>query len=90
VPARWLEFVAGLPEGDSFRKVVERRLDEVRFTDLPEQMQIRGRGRLSDAERDFQDSVGTVMDDALTGLVHAGSGGHNGMNGNGTINGSPT
>ncbi len=84
VPSAWLGFARQLPEGDPFRKMVEAKLapvTEARFTDLPEAMQLKGRGRVTDAERDFEATVGAEIDTALAGLVVGGSG-HNGMNGN--------
>ena len=73
VPSRWIEFANDLPSGDPMRMVIEAR-----FRDLPEVLQLRGRGRMTDVERRFREDVGVVIDEALAGLVASTNGNGNG------------
>lgn len=44
-------------------------MQQARFQDLPEQVQLAQRGRMSDVERLYREEVGQIVDEALVGLV---------------------
>lgn len=61
----------------SIRQFNDSWLDEARFRDLPEVLQMQQRGRLSELEKLFEQEVGAVADEALVGLTSSANG-HNG------------
>lgn len=68
------------PYGAPMNGGLPEQVTEAKFTDLPEVLQLRGRARISDVERLFDEDVKAVADEALTGLVVAsvsnGNGSH--------------
>jgi hypothetical protein len=55
-----------------------RRISEARFRDLPEGVQVRQRGRMTDLDRLFREEVLAISDEALVGLAGNTNGNGNG------------
>jgi hypothetical protein len=53
---------------------MQQAMDEARYRDLPEMLQLAQRGRATDLENLFNEEVSPAIDEVLTGMLHAGNG----------------